>query len=55
MITEEQDLHVCILDNQEFSLKKFMEIYGTRSRANKEYWLLDVSNVQNPKDKLKVP
>ena len=52
IITEEQDLHVFILDDQELSLEKFMEIYGSRTRSNKEYWLLDVSFVQNPEEKL---
>ena len=52
VITEEQDLHVFILDDQELSLEKFMDIYGSRTRSNKEYWLLDVSFVQKPEEKL---
>ena len=52
IITEEQDLHVFILDDQELSFEKFMDIYGSRTRSNKEYWLLDVSFVQKPEEKL---
>ena len=53
VITEEQDLHVFILDDQELSLEKFMDIYGSRTRSNKEYWLLDVSFVEEPEEKLR--
>ena len=29
-----------------------MDIYGSRTRSNKEFWLLDVSLVQKPEEKL---
>ena len=29
-----------------------MDIYGSRTRSNKEYWLLDVSFVEKPEEKL---
>ena len=29
-----------------------MDIYGSRTRSNKEFWLLDVSFVQKPEEKL---
>ena len=48
---EKQDLHVFILDDQEFSVQKVMDIYGSRTRLNKEYWLFDVSSVKNPNEK----
>ena len=52
IITKEQDLHVFILDDSEFSLRIFKEIYGSRSRSNKEYWLIDVSYLENPEENL---
>ena len=52
IVMEKQDLHVFILDDQESSLQKFMQIYGSRTRLNKEYWLLDISSVNNPEEKL---
>ena len=51
ILVEKQDLHVFILDDQEYSLQKLMAIYGSRTRLNKEYWLFDVSSVKNPDEK----
>ena len=51
IIMEKQDLHVFILDDQELSLQKLIDIYGSRNRLNEEYWLFDVSSVKNPNEK----
>ena len=52
IIRREQDLHVFILDEEKSTLQQFMKMFGVRSRSDWEYWLLDVSYVHNPEEKL---
>ena len=52
IIRREQDLHVFILDEEKSTLQQFMKMFGVRSRSDREYWLLDVSYVHNPEEKL---
>ena len=52
IIRREQDLHVFILDEEKSTLQQFMKIFGLRTRSDREYWLLDVSFVHNPEEKI---
>ena len=36
-------LHVFIFDDQETTLQKCMDMYGSRTKNNKEYWLFDTT------------
>ena len=42
-----KDLHVVILNNLKFdeSLERFFDLFATRTRTNREYWLLDLTRV----------
>ena len=42
-IKDNEALHVFIFDDQETTLQKCMNMYGSRSKNNKEYWLFDTT------------
>ena len=42
-IKDNEALHVFIFDDQETTLRKCMNMYGSRSKNNKEYWLFDTT------------
>ena len=50
--TIDENLKIYIPDesNLEKSLEQFVQLYSTRSRADREYWLLDVSSWQSVND-----
>ena len=42
-IKDNEALHVFIFDDQETTLQKCMNMYGSRTKNNKEYWLFDTT------------
>ena len=44
---QDQDLHIFIPDDKNLHLKIFIDLYSSRKRSDKEYWLLDVSSIEN--------
>ena len=43
LIKDNTALHVFIFDDQDATLQKCMNMYGSRTRNNKEYWLFDTT------------
>ena len=52
IIRKDQDLHVFILDGQRSNVEQFKKVFGLRNRSDKEYWLLDISAINNPEERL---
>ena len=46
---QDQDLHIFIPDDKTLNSKVdiFIDLYSSRKRSDKEYWLLDVSSIKN--------
>ena len=44
---QDQDLHIFIPDDKNLDLRVFIDLYSSRKRSDKEYWLLDVSSIEN--------
>ena len=43
LFKDDKALHVFIFDDQETTLQKCMDMYGSRTKNNKEYWLFDTT------------
>ena len=50
----DQDLHIFIPDdkNLDSRIDIFIDLYSSRKRSDKEYWMLDVSSIENVFDEL---
>ena len=42
-INDDEALHVLILDDQETTLQKCINMYGSHTQNKKEYWLFDIT------------
>lgn len=40
------------LDGKEIMLQRFINIFNNRNRARKDYWLLDISSLEEPESQL---
>ena len=51
VIRTDQDLHVFTLDGQWSNVEQFKKVFGLRNRSDRECWLLDISDLNNPEEK----